>query len=366
MTEAPTTEYCPTSVSPPGFTIADLLEERGIRQVELAARMGVTPKFVNELIAGKASISPTTAIALERTLDLPADFWLTRDARYQEFQARGDAQSELEGQVAWLDELPMAYLRKMGLIRQSRANAAAVAECLGFFAVASVEAWREQYVRRTLGSAAYRASTKLKANQGSVATWLRAGELEATRVECSAFARDRFLETLTLAKALSREADPKVFVPELERIFAETGVVVKLIPAPTGCPVSGAVRWLTPEKALIQLSLRYKSNDALWFTFFHECGHLALHGKKMLFLEESGLDGEEEEQANRFAADFLIPRDQWPSIRDMLPLESNIRMAAKQLGTAPGIIVGRLQKEDRVPWQSPLNRLKVRYRWKEP
>ena len=119
MTDMISNEYRPTSVSPPGFTIADLLEERGIKQVELAARMGVTPKFVNELIAGKASISPTTAIALERTLDLPADFWLTRDARYQEFRARGDAQSELEGQVAWLDELPMAYLRKMGLIKQT-------------------------------------------------------------------------------------------------------------------------------------------------------------------------------------------------------------------------------------------------------
>ena len=363
MTDATQNEYRPASVSPPGFTIADLLEERGIKQVELAARMGVTPKFINELVAGKASISPTTAIALERTLDLPADFWLTRDARYQEYRARGDSESELEGQVAWLDELPMAFLRKMGVIRQSRANAAVVAECLAFFAVASVEAWREQYVRRTLGSAAYRASTKLKASQGAVATWLRVGELEAAKVQCEAFARDRFLEMLPLAKALSREADPKVFIPELERIFAEAGVVVKLIPAPTGCPVSGAVRWLTPEKALIQLSLRYKSNDVLWFTLFHECGHLVLHGKKMLFLEESGLDGEEEEQANRFAADFLIPRDQWITIRDMLPLESNIRQIAERLGIAPGIVVGRLQKEESVPWRSTLNRLKVRYRW---
>jgi len=366
MTDTTSNEYRPTSVTPPGFTIADLLGERGIKQVELAARMGVTPKFVNELIAGKASISPTTAIALERTLDLPADFWLTRDARYQEFRARGDAQSELEGQVMWLDELPMAYLRKMGLVRQQRANAAAVAECLGFFAVASVDAWREQYVRRTLGSAAYRASTKLKARQGAVAAWLRAGELEAAKVECGAFERDRFLEALALAKSLCREAEPKVFVPKIEQIFAAAGVVVKLIPAPTGCPVSGAVRWLTPEKALIQLSLRYKSNDALWFTFFHECGHLVLHGKKMLFLEESGLDGEEEEQANRFAADFLIPRDRWLAIKEMLPSESNIRKVAETLGIAPGIVVGRLQKEEVIPWQSNLNRLKVRYAWQDP
>lgn len=327
--------------------------------------MGVTPKFVNELVAGKASISPTTAIALERTLDLPAEFWLARDARYQEYRAREDAESELEDHVAWLKELPMAYLRKMRLIKQTRAGTAAVAECLGFFAVASVDAWREQYVRRILGSAAYRASTKLRASQGAVATWLRTGEVEASKVDCAAFSRDRFMATLVLAKTLSRETDPKVFVPELERIFAAAGVVVKLIPAPTGCPVSGAVRWLTPEKALIQLSLRYKSNDVLWFTFFHECGHLVLHGKKMLFLEESGLDGEEEEQANRFAADFLIPRDQWSQIRDMPPNDGIIRQVAEHLGIAPGIVVGRLQKEGLVPWRSTLNRLKVRYEWQK-
>ena len=365
MTDSLRNEYQTASVSPPGTTIADLLEERGIKQVELAARMAVTPKFVNELIAGKASITPATAIALERTLDLPAEFWLTRDARYQEHRARADAESELEKQVTWLNTLPMPYLRKMGLVKQARCNTTAVAECLAFFAVASVDAWRNQYVQRTLGSAAYRASTKRSASEGAVATWLRVGEVNAARVECAAFSRDRFTEALAQARALTRETDPKVFVPELERIFAATGVVVKLIPAPSGCPVTGAVRWLTPEKALIQLSLRYRWNDVLWFTLFHECGHLVLHGKKMLFLEESGLDGDEEEQANRFSADFLIPRDQWSQIREMALATSSITQAAERLGIAPGILVGRLQKEGLVPWHSPLNRLKVRYQWQE-
>ena len=206
----------------------------------------------------------------------------------------------------------------------------------------------------------------MKARQGAVATWLRAGELEAAKVECGAFARDRFLETLSLAKALSREADPKVFVPEIERIFAEAGVVVKLIPAPTGCPVSGAVRWLTPEKALIQLSLRYKSNDALWFTFFHECGHLALHGKKMLFLEESGLDGEEEEQANRFAADFLIPGTNGRRLRDMLPVGKQYSEGRRSTRHCAWHRRGSTAEGGIVPWQSNLNRLKVRYRWQDP
>lgn len=365
MTDSIHNEYRPTAVSPPGDTIADVIEERGIKQVELAARMGVTPKFVNELIAGKATISPVTALALERTLDVPADFWLTRDARYQESQARSAAESALAEQGDWLAELPLPYLRKLSLIEHGLGKSAMVAACLRFFAVASVDAWRDQYVTRTLGSAAYRASEKIAAREGAVATWLRMGEIKAATVDCAPFGRERFLEVLHEVRGLTTDTYPKSFVPRLAALFASCGVVIALIPAPPGCPVSGAVRWVSPDKALIQLSLRYKSNDSLWFTLFHECGHLALHGKKMLFLEGESLDGSEEHEANRFAADWLIPPDDWRRLVESPMTELSIRYWGEKLGIAPGIIVGRLQKENRMPWQSTLNRLKVRYEWQD-
>jgi len=366
MTDTLQNEYRPASVSPPGDTIADLLEERGIKQVELAARMGMTPKFVNELIAGRATISPTTALALERTLDLPADFWLTRDARYQEARARADADAALEEHAGWLLELPLSYLRRLNLVSKGRSKSDAVAECLKFFAVASVDAWREQYVRRTLGSAAHLASEKLRAREGAVATWLRMGEIRAAEVECASFSRERFMEVLQAARELTTDADPKTFLPSLQALFASCGIVLALIPAPPSCPVSGAVRWLTPDKALIQLSLRYKSNDSLWFTLFHECGHIALHGKKILFLEGEVLDGSAEEEANRFAADLLIAPDVWREILESPLTEISICYWADRLQLPSGIIVGRLQSEGRVPWQSKLNCLKVRYAWQEP
>jgi addiction module HigA family antidote len=365
MTDAVRNEYRPTSVSPPGNTIADLIEERGIKQVELAARMGVTPKFINELIAGKASISPTTALALERTLDLPADFWLTRDVRYQESQARAAAESALAAHAGWLDELPLPYLRKHGLVSNERSRTTLVAECLRFFAVASVDAWRDQYVVRTLGSAAYRASEKIEAREGAVATWLRMGEVRSASVDCVPFARDRFLEVLREVRELATDTDPGSFVPRLEALFASCGVVIALIPAPPGCPVSGAVRWLTADKALIQLSLRYRSNDILWFTLFHECGHLALHGKKILFLEGESLDGTEEAEADHFAADLLIPPEDWQRIATSPLTDAAVQYWADRLHIAPGIIVGRLQNEGLIPWKSALNRLKVRYTWQD-
>ena len=45
----------------PGETIADVLEERGITQSELASSAGVSPAYVSNVIAGKKGISANFA-----------------------------------------------------------------------------------------------------------------------------------------------------------------------------------------------------------------------------------------------------------------------------------------------------------------
>ena len=37
---------------------------------------------------------------------------------------------------------------------------------------------------------------------------------------------------------------------------------------------------------MIQLSARHKSDDHLWFSFFHEAAHVLLHSKKSVFVDE--------------------------------------------------------------------------------
>jgi HTH-type transcriptional regulator/antitoxin HigA len=364
MNETQTNQYRPASVTPPGATLADLLEERGIKQAELATRMDVTPKFINELVAGKASITPTTALALERALDVPADFWLARDARYQESKARADADAVLQTEVSWLEELPLSDMRKFGWVKEQSSKPAYVGEAMRFFGVSSVNAWREQYVRQTVETAAYRVSNKDTSRTGAVAAWLRVGELRAAGTLCEPFNRQGFLEILNDSRKLTLVTEPEEFIPQLTAMFAKCGVVVAFVRAPKGCPVSGAVRWLSAQKALVQLSLRYKTNDSLWFAFFHECGHIALHGKKMLFLEDGKITSVEEDDANRFAAARLIAPADWADFNPFAITEAVINKFASDVGIAPGIVLGRLQNDKRVPW-SRLNHLKVRYTWKD-
>jgi HTH-type transcriptional regulator / antitoxin HigA len=354
------THFEPDWLSAPGDTIADVLEEQGWSQAEFAQRIGYTTKHVNQLIRGKAPISEESALRLERVLGSSARFWLKREAEYREALARQAEKSQLGQEAAWLGELPLREMIRFGWVQDFRANVAAqVAECLGFFGVATVAAWRERYI---VPLAAFRASQRFEKEPGAVAAWLRQGERRASAIECAPFQRKKFRQILLELRELTSESDPAIFVPRLTELCASAGVAVVIEPAPQGCPVSGAVRWLTPETALLMLSLRYKSNDQLWFSFFHEAGHLLLHGKRLLFLEmDDPLADGEEGEADAFARDFLIPPGQ---ARQLPPLRSEVavRQFAAQVGIAPGIVVGRMQKEEWLPW-THLNGLKVRYDW---
>ena len=301
----PITAFRPDWVSPPGDTIVDLLEEHGWTQVELAKRTGYTTKHISQLINGKAPISEDTAIKLERVLGGNARFWMTREAHYRESLAREREKKALQSDAAWLKKLPLKDMICFKWIREFADKGEQVAECLRFFGVASVAAWEREHADPR---AAFRASSKFAKDGSAIAAWLRQGERRAAEIACKPFDRAAFKKVLLGLRALTTESDPVVFIPRLVETCAAAGVAVVFEPAPRGCPASGATRWLTPRKALLMLSLRHKTNDHLWFSFFHEAGHLLLHGKRMRFIDfEDFGDGKEEEEANEFAKDLLIP-----------------------------------------------------------
>src|SRR5205823_12464355 len=92
--------------------------------------------------------------------------------------------------------------------------------------------------------------------------------------------------------------------------LASCGVSLVFLPHLPKTHVQGAARWLSPEKAVIQLSLRGRWADIFWFTLFHELGHLLLHGRRDVFIQwESGSDDNREIEADRFARTTLIPDD---------------------------------------------------------
>ena len=155
--------------------------------------------------------------------------------------------------------------------------------CLQYFNVSGVSEWSSNY-QALERAAAFRTSSSYASRTESVATWLRQGELQAEDIDCSGWDPVKFRESLTDVRELTRQKDPTRFIPRLQDICSRSGVAVVVIRAPTGCRASGAVRFLSENKALLQLSSRYLTDDHFWFTFFHEAGHLLLPSQKSLYL----------------------------------------------------------------------------------
>ena len=354
---ANTKEFRPDWASAPGDTIADILRERHLRVDEFARRIEQPQEYASDLLQGRATITVAVARRLEQVLGASVEFWVSRDFQYREDVARlSGADKE------WLDELPVGDMIKFRWLTPTPRPAEEVAACLRFFDVPSVSEWQRRYAD-LLEMVAFRISPSLDSRPAAVTAWLRQGEIEGGAIACSPWDPRGLEESLKRIRPLTRERDPKRFIPRLQELCARCGVAVTLVRAPNGCPASGATRFLSSTKALLMLSFRYLSDDQFWFSFFHEAGHLLLHGENGFFLEGGHAPPTRQEQeANGFAESILVP----PDLREaMLRLPLNGREVirfARRVGISPGVIVGQLQFRGRFTHRQ-LNNLKRRYRW---
>ncbi len=358
-------QYAPDYVSLPGETLEEVLEELSMTQAELAERMGRPKKTISEIINGKAAIIPETALQLERVLGIPASFWNNRERLYREALARQEEQKYLSEKVAWLDQIPVRDMIKHKWIHCYQDKVDQLREVLNFFAVASPEQWQELWGGGIHVN--FRKSPAFQSHPGAVAAWLRRGEIEAAQIECAVYDAKKFKETLQQIRTLTVKP-PEIFQPEMVRFCAAAGVAVVFVPQLPKTRTCGATRWLKPNKALIQLSLRYKTDDHLWFSFFHEAGHILLHGKRDVFFEGKGVqtidEQDKEKEAHKFAADILIPPDKLKQFlaSGQQRSKAGIRQFALEIGIAPGILVGRLQHDKILP-PTHCNDLKRRLEW---
>ncbi|MBC8121562.1 MAG: helix-turn-helix domain-containing protein [Gemmatimonadaceae bacterium] len=355
--------YTPDFVLPPGATLKEVLAERGMTQAELARRMGRPQKTISEIINGKAELTPETAQQLELVLCIPASFWNNLERNYREWEAREREADHLKTQVDWLKSVPVNKLKKMGWVQPYKEPVEQLRAVLQFFGVASPQQWNDVWGTTAV---AYCKSFAVEQDTFAIAAWLCQGKIEAQEIQCARYDERTFRMALTKIRTLTVEP-PEVFKPDLVRLCAEAGVAVVFLPCPPGTGISGAATWLGPHKALVMLSLRFKSDDHLWFTFFHEAGHILLHTKQETFVdiksEERGQEEEMEEQANKFSADWLIPSAEWRRfVMSGQKSKIALRQFANSVEISPGIVVGRMQTEGHLP-HSHCNDLKQRFVW---
>jgi HTH-type transcriptional regulator/antitoxin HigA len=358
MTPAGKLVYEPAELVPPGETLSEWLSREDMTQAKFAKRTSLTPKHINQVVKGGVGISPEVALAFERVTSIPARYWVQLDANYQTAKQRVFEAEALRKRVDLVDRFPIKELEKKGVIKRRTSKVDKLRELLSFFAVADAAALEEVWLRPTL----YHRSTAFEADEGALASWLRLAELEASKIKTQSF--DAAACKAAIEKMRGLSALPGIeWLGPLRTLCASVGIALVILKELPRCRVNGATRWLSPDKAMIALSLRHRRNDIFWFTLFHELCHILRHSKKETFIDTkgSGIAKDLEEQADAFASRVLIPsRLSW-ELRELSTAQDVVAFA-NAIGVAPGIVVGRLQHESLIPhnqWTS----LFVRYRF---
>ena len=327
----------------PGDTLSEHLEYTSMTQAELADRMGRPKKTINEIIQGKAQITPETAIQLERVVGIPADFWMELERRYRLKLAEIDEAETLLQAKEWAKRFPCKAMKDKGWITFDGTSANAGKALLSFFNVASPDVY-ENFYHGQVYATAYRMSEKNSKDPYSVAAWLRQGERQAELLQVHEFDRKAFEATLQEIKKLVFSGTDDFF-PELQELCCKAGVKVVYTPCLPKAPLHGSTRWVKGNP-LIQLSNRLNRNDIFWFTFFHEAAHILKHNKKDVFVEgmEYSCDGKEKEaEANTFAEECLMSRKEEKEVMVSGGFEKeDIQRFANKIGTHPAIVAGRL------------------------
>jgi HTH-type transcriptional regulator/antitoxin HigA len=321
----------------PGDTIQETIDKIGMSQRELAERIGYQASKLNQLIKGEIAITRDMAGKLETVLDIDALTWMMLEQIYQEDQLRQEQRIQLEADVPLLKKFPITKLKELGVITVRNKGVEQLRELLNFFRVASLEEWDRIYKQDKL-SVAFKISLAQSKKAEAISAWLRYGEIQASRLPLKPYDAKKFKATLKLAKQLSI-SEPTGF-DKLQALCTECGVALALTPSFPTTATYGSTRWIKGRQhPLIQISDRGKRADNAWFAFFHEAGHVLLHGKT-------------EDEANLFARDFLLgdfPIEHYQKIGDRYWEIDEIDEIADKYGIQTGILIGQLQRVGSLP-----------------
>ncbi len=345
---------------PPGEYLEEVLEDMGLNQAELARRMGRPAQAVNEMIKGEKAITPETSIQLEKVLGVPAYIWSNLESEYRLIIASQVESENAKKEEAFLADFPYLELSKLELVEKTRIALTRVQSLRRFFGVSSL--FNLKGVKEF--SPAFRQNTNSEISHEALASWLRAGVVISSHVECNAYCKDTLLSKITDIRALTLKNDPAKFFPQLKLILQQCGIALVIIPHFKKTYTTGATFWVKRSKGVIMMSLRGGWADIFWFSLFHELGHILLHDKRHTFLENGTHSPEwekQENEADRFAQITLIPEKEFKQFLLTGDFShSSISSFSKNIGITTGIVRGRLQYEKLVSYKSHTGRIRYK------
>lgn len=341
--------------TPPGATIREQLEDRGMKQKEFAVRMGMSEKHISQLINGDVHLTPETAEKLEMVLGIPASFWNNLEAVYQEKLAKAKAENEMDEDKEIAKKFPYKEMAKNNWVPAARTAEERVINLRKFFEVASLTIIENPAITNI----ACRRLNEGKNGDAALIAWAQQARLEARNMNTQPINMKRLSDIIPTIREMTLQK-PEGFCQVLQSLMASCGIALIFLPHIGGSFLHGAT-FVDGNKIVMGLTVRGKDADRFWFSLFHEIAHV-LEGH---INKPFGADEQDEHDADVFARDTLIPMEVFQAFVSKQEFNaSSISQFASQIRIAPGIVVGRLQKENYIPYDR-CNKLKEKYELKQ-
>lgn len=337
--------------TPPGVTIKEQLNDRGMSQKEFAARMDLSEKHISKLINGDVILTQEVAMRLEMVLGLPAHFWNNLESIYREKLLLVQEENDMDADIEIASKIPYKEMEKNGWVPSANKTMDRIISLRKFFEIVRLTMLQGPLIP---GIAYRRQAITEKANYALLA-WAQKAKLEARSINTKSIDIEQLKHYIPIIRKMTKQ-NPEVFCPELCKMLANCGIALVFLPHIDGSFLHGA-SFYDKNKIVIGLTVRGKDADKFWFSLFHELGHV-IYGH---INNENGTTEQEEKDADDFASNTLIPKVNFESfVSKNLFTTKSIQEFANENDIDIGIVVGRLQKEGYINYNR-FNNLKTKY-----
>lgn len=340
----------------PGYYIKEVVEESGLTQEDFAKRLNTTPKNLSILIRCEQSLSIDIATKLSRMLGTTVGYWLNLQKSYDEMKAEFILDEELRKEREIFRHIDYKYfVDNFGLPVFVRNVDEQINQLRNYLQISSLSVLKEKDL-----AVSFRSSTQelSDANVIKANVMMQIAINKALKTDTAKFNKKKFEEAIEYA--LTQTENHAEFFPLIKKKFQDAGVVLVALPNLKGSGINGATKKVG-SKILLMVNDRRGYADTFWFTMFHEIGHI-INGDYGITLK----DDNTEDEADIYAQNKLIPREQYEAFIKKYSSfnEIVIRKFAASIERDPGIVYGRLQNDDKIPYSESIISSKLRKKYK--
>lgn len=344
----------PAIATHPGSILKKELKARDIKQKDFAKVIGMPAPNLSELIKGKRNITESIAIKLEEALGIPFQNWMNLQNRYYYVSKLREELDEQENKALIEEQslrsrLNIPALYKYFSIDCQRASNRLIAlkESL------SIDLNRLHSLEtNTIGF--FKRSDKLRIDDKNMRTWLLLAWSEATKITINEnYSSEKARYAASLIGSQANEGI--LSIQSIKDILNNNGIIFAHIPKLEAAPIDAYSMLAGPNPA-IMVTYDHKNIDKLAFDVIHEIGHIILHisnEKSYISIENDySSQSKEENEADQFAYETLIPTQKWNQILSAEPksltpkaIATTIAREAKKNGISPSIAFTRYKHE---------------------